>query len=503
MRCDRMKSHKPRRTQTRPHPQRRIPVTARQVALVVLDSHKRTARFVSHLIDDEFVKLARETIRPSQPGPSNSPGDQIDRRWVTEVVCGVVRRQATLNALIQPHVQRPRNKVEGALWTLLQLGTYQLVFMRSIPAHAAVHETVELAGWWGKPRWAGFLNGVLRAIARNLTDETVGQAASDAVPLSAGEFLRLRQQCFPDPRTDWCGYVSRAFSFPRRAIEHWQQRFDPDELTRLGFWFNTPPRICLRVNRLKTNRETLVATLSEELRGHCPSQSAENHVTVWPDNDRPAAVWSDSSRPLVRLRQFQDGWFSVQDPSAMAASELLAPESGETVLDLCAGLGTKTTHLAELMDDRGKIIATDIRNDCLALIADSCRRLGISIVETQPIHSDGADVPSGPFDAILVDVPCSNTGVLGKRPEARWRLVPGHLKEMVEAQKQLLETALCRLKMGGRVVYSTCSIEPEENGGIVQAALARHPHIECAGVIEHRPGRPGDGAYQALLRRVL
>jgi 16S rRNA (cytosine967-C5)-methyltransferase len=184
----------------------------------------------------------------------------------------------------------------------------------------------------------------------------------------------------------------------------------------------------------------------------------------------------------------------------MEAATRLAPQPGERVLDLCAAPGGKTLHLAALMQNQGQIIAADSDQRRLKQVADSARRLHASIITCETIAADTSRLPQGPFDAVLLDVPCSNTGVLGKRPEVRWRLTPADLVELPQIQYRLLQAALRVVRPGGRVLYSTCSIEPEENSQLIQAALKtrRRPRLieEC----HHWPGEPCDGAYQALLQ---
>ena len=470
-----MKSNRPRHTTGSQPFERPRPTNARELAFVVLDEHKRTSAFVSRLLDDR--------IKSGQ-----APVAAADRRLATELVYGVVRRQATLNALIQPHVRRPRKDVEGTLWTLLQLGAYQLVFLSSIPPHAAVHETVQLAKWLREPRWSGFLNGVLRSVASSTLDEYVTEPAADAVPIADGRYRKLGQAIFADPQQQLCEYVTRAFGFPRWLIERWQQRSDSRQLLRLGFWFNTAAKMCLRVNSLKTDRDAVLKAFAKA-------------NIVARTGGVPESVWLDGPVRIQELPGFQDGCITVQDESAMEAGRLLAPQPGETVLDLCAAPGTKTTHLAELMQNRGTIIAADVRRERLALVEESCQRLGTEIVDTRLLAEDASDVPTGPFDAVLVDVPCSNTGVLGKRPEARWRIHPGDLDELAALQKKLLFAAIERIQPKGRVVYSTCSIEPEENQQVVRATLSRHPELNLVDEINHIPGQPADGGYQALICR--
>lgn len=445
------------------------PGTARQLAFVVLSDFTQTGEFAGRLLDSR---------------PNAIP--EADRGLAREIVYGVIRRKLTLDALIEPNVRRPRARIEPELWTILQIGTYQLACL-SIPTHAAVHETVELARWLKQPRWTGFLNGVLRAVDRSLTNVVSEKPARDSFPAGTGKFRKCQSELFPDPSADPIGYVSRAYSFPRWLSERWTTRFPVDELFRVCQWFNTPLLLSLRCNSLKVDRQTVLSSLAD----------AGIAATA---GEHPLAVRLESMTSAAQLPGFSDGWFTVQDQSAMWAVSLLEPQPGSRVLDLCAAPGTKTTHLAELMQNSGSIIAADVDPRRLATVQDSARRVGADIVECVPIGRDGSAIPDGPFDAILVDVPCSNTGVCGKRPEVRWRISERDIRELAQIQTRLLNTACDRLSPGGRVVYSTCSIEPEENTGVVQAVTAAHPEMELVEEHFHVPGRPADGAYQALLR---
>ena len=186
----------------------------------------------------------------------------------------------------------------------------------------------------------------------------------------------------------------------------------------------------------------------------------------------------------------------------MRVAQALAPAPGSTVLDLCAAPGGKTTHLAELMGNQGRIVACDVDEQRLATVLELCRRLGVSIVEPVRLQPGrGEEPPPGPFDAVLVDVPCSNTGVLGRRPEVRWRLRPEDLRHLVTLQTKLLLQAGERVRPGGEIVYSTCSIEPEENRQVVEAVLRGMRELELEAEEEQVPGRPADGGYWARLRR--
>ncbi len=475
----------------------------RVLAYQVLRTHRRTGQFVHRLLEEalsgEFSGLRAAEVR-----------------LATELAAGVVRRKATLNALVEAHSTRRRHLVEADLWLLLQLGVYQLVFL-SVPAHAAVHETVELAKVIGRPRWTGFLNAVLRATQRSLTDQRCDSPAPNAVPLNGPGFRKLTRDVFPDPGQSPVEYFASAFSFPPWLARRWHRRFGTSELFRLGTWFNTPPRLAVRPNRLKITRDELLRVLDGYVLSDLPAaeQAAEETSSSLGSNRAAPSdsgndqslrsldevLWLDTHVPVHLLPGFEEGLFTVQDPVAMEAVFLLAPKPGEKVLDLCAGPGTKTTLLAELMKNSGTILATDTDADRLAKVEENCRRLGVENVQTQLIDEDGKTLPPGPFDAVLVDVPCSNTGVLGKRPEARWRVQPSDLEQLTALQRRLLRLALSRVRPGGRVVYSTCSIEPEENQQVVRHCLRRRSDCELVSGRLFAPGRPSDGGYQALIVR--
>lgn len=445
--------------------------TARDLAYLTFVEAARTGDFPTHLLEKTL-----DRVRLSEP----------DRRLAAEFVNGVARRQGTLDALVQPLLQRPLPELEEGLRWVLRLGAYQLVLMSGIPPHAAVHETVETAKRCGEPRWAGFANGVLRSLSRMATDRTQPGPSADSIPLADGTYRTLTSPLLPGPTANPLGYFASAFGFPQWLAERWSQRFSADELSRLGFWFNAPPPLTVRVNALRTTRDDLLQ------RWQTDGIAAEAGTV-------PETIRLDERVRIERLPGYDEGEFSVQDESATGAARMLAPRPGETILDLCAAPGGKTTHLAELMRNEGLVLAADIDAARVQRISENAQRLGLSIIEPRTLRRDLSDLPEGPFDAVLVDVPCSNTGVLGKRPEARWRLQPTDLEELTALQQTLLQVAMTRTRPGGRLVYSTCSIEPEENAGVVQSVLGVRPEWRLEREASHLPGRPADGAYQALL----
>ncbi len=444
---------------------------ARTLALQVLGLCRRHDAFLQEILDQQL------NIIPLNPA---------DRRLTTQLAYGVLRRRGTLHSLLAPHVSRPQAKVEPWLWDCLYLGAYQLALMKNIPVHAALNETVELANAFGRPLAKGFLNGVLRALAAVVTDLRTTVPGADALPLEKGEYRRLARPALPDPATHPVQYLAAGFGLPNWLAERWSARYDADECRRLGFWFAGQAPLTLRCNVLRTDRDKLVQA--------CCAAGLHAEPGI-----HPQAVRVIEAVPIREVPGYDEGWFVVQDEASMSVASALAPTPGMSVLDLCSAPGGKTTHLAELMGNQGRIVAYDLIENRLRLVQLLARRLGHTIIETRRWSGNkGVGEPENSFDAVLVDVPCSNTGVLGRRPEVRWRLQPTDLRRLVVLQAQLLGQAARYVKPGGTVIYSTCSIEPEENQAIVRQAA---DVLELEAEAEAVPGKPGDGGYWARLRK--
>jgi 16S rRNA (cytosine967-C5)-methyltransferase len=445
--------------------------TARQVAADVLHRSRSRDAFAAELIDDA---LATANLSPQ------------DRRFVTQLVFGVIRRRGTLDALLKPFIQIPLHAVQPRVWDVLHLGAFQLIFLTHVPKHAAVNETVELATHVGSPKAKGFVNSVMRRIAELVTDEFTDRPGVDAVPFDDRRYRKLSRPILPDPASGPDAYFAAAFSLPKWLADRWLERFGTEEAARLGFWFNSPPPLWIRVNKLHADRETYRLRLAAALIDAEPGE-------------HPQSLRLPDPPPIRELPGYEAGDFTVQDHSSMLVASALAPQPGMHILDLCSAPGGKTTHLAELMDNRGRVTACDIDAKRLETVCGLCKRLGIEGVETVLLR-ENEDPPPGPFHAALVDVPCSNTGVLGRRPEVRWRLKPNEFEYLVRLQTRLLIQAAERVKPGGAVVYSTCSIEPDENQGVVKAVLRGMRGLKLEAEHGSIPGRPSDGGYWARLR---
>lgn len=357
-----------------------------------------------------------------------------DRALCRELVSGCVRWQLTLDELIDRRTDGRRQP--NAVRALLRLGLYQLVFLTKIPPHAAVHETVSLAGGVGCTRQKGFINAVLRHYGREL------DATRDLL-------VQLQET---DPRL--------GYSHPDWLVERWTRDFGAEKTRRLLEWNNQPPATFARVNTLKTSAAELARRWTD-------SEGVEFEPVRFDWLPDELFFQLKSNPPLPQMESFRDGWFYIQDPSTALACTLLDPRPGESILDYCAAPGGKTTLLAQMANDQSEIVAQDHHHKRLRLIRENCQRLGVRCVSPL-ITSVERDAALGDqrFDKILLDVPCSNTGVMRRRIDLRWRLNEDEIRRLTETQHTLLAEAREWLKPGGRIIYSTCSIDPVENIGI-------------------------------------
>ena len=423
----------------------------RQIAVRVLRRYAEQTDYLENLLEQEFTGVS---LAPS------------DRGLLQELTFGVVRWQATLDWLITQKTQgRPQ---KNALQVLLRLGLYQMFWLDRIPDHAAVHETVEMAKQLGFGSQAGFVNAVLRGFLREreATEKTLQDLKADQPALG--------------------------YSHPEWLCARWRARWDDEKLRQLLEWNNTPPTTFARLNTLKGEPEQLAALWEKEEVRFFPRQFD------WVKGDLVFEL--KSHPPLATLPSFQQGWFYIQDPSTLLAVAELHPQSGESILDLCSAPGGKTTYIAQLIKNQGLIAAQDPQTQRRELVRQNCERLGVTCVQLTDSSTVTQLEQTTAYDRILVDAPCSNTGVLRRRVDLRWRIRPEEITRLRATQLGLLQNAASRLKKGGTLVYSTCSLEPEENSQVIAEFLAAQKNFSLAAERTLLPfADKVDGAYVARL----
>ena len=377
-----------------------------------------------------------------------------DRSLAMELTLGVLRWRGALDYFIEKYSRRRTDRIDPPVLIALRMGLYQIRHLTRIPHSAAVNESVNLVKLSGKASASGMANAVLRSASRNMEDRA-GAGLSDPAEREAVEL-----------------------SHPQWILERWQTMLGHQETRALALANNEPPPATFRVNTLRASEDEALAALLSEGITAVPSGLIEGAFTV----ERGALSAS--------TRAVEDGLIYIQDEASQMVSRLLDPRSGDRVLDLCSAPGSKSSHIAALTKDEGIIAACDIHPHRLATLVSTCRRLGAASV--MPVALDATrDLPfreSAPrFDRVLIDAPCSGTGTLRRNPEIKWRLLPRDIEQLADVQAELLERGARALAPGGRLVYSTCSIEIEENENVITRFIENGAPFRVV-----RPGAPED-----------
>lgn len=378
-----------------------------------------------------------------------------DRRLATELIYGTVRRQRTLDALIDQFGKRRVDQQPADLRRILHIGFYQLRYLDHVPAHAVVDTTVQLAKQARLGKLSGVVNGMLR------------------------QYLRLQNDRDPlTLPTDNLQSLGVLHSYPNWIIQAWQELLPAPEVAELCKWFNQTPKIDLRVNRLRASVNQVVTALTA------------HGLKVQPGHTPDAIRIVGPTGNVRQLPGYDEGWWMVQDSSAQLVSYLMDPQPGETVIDACAAPGGKTTHLAELMGDTGRVLGCDRTSSRLNKIRQNAKRLQLTTIET--VTGDSREHPKfkGIADRVLLDVPCSGLGTLHRHADARWRQTPEAIAGLTTLQRELLEAAVDWVKPNGVLVYSTCTLHPDENQTLIQNFLADHPDWQIHPPNEKSPVAP-------------
>jgi 16S rRNA (cytosine967-C5)-methyltransferase len=436
------------------------PSPAREIAMRVLERVEEDASFADLALEAEL--RAR--------GPAAR-----DAALATELVYGTLRWQRYLDWILAPHSRRRIDTLDARVRVILRATAYQIVFLERVPAFAAVNDAVTLAPH--TPGVKAFVNAVLRSFANRGVSERE-----------------------PAPPADRLDALATRRSFPTWLVERWVKRYGHDDAEALMLALNERPPLTLRTNTLRTNRRALSQRLMFEEGLACqPTSLAPEGLVVSPGG--APGEW----------RAFADGSFAVQDEASMLIARLLAPEAGGTIADVCAAPGTKATHLAQLMDNRGRVLAFDPQPARLARVGEAATRLGTTIID---VREGTVETLAGEFgdscDGVLVDAPCSNLGVLRRNPEVKWRRQLEDLAVVSRRQSEILTAASTMVKPGGRLVYATCSLEPEENDDVVRAFLAGRPKftldppesfplpLDADGALRCFPHRHGTDGFTAV-----
>ena len=397
-------------------------------------------QYTSSAMTPTVRKLALECLLKLDRGPHtiasvvdrqlrNTSLSNVDAALLTELVYGVLRWRGRLDWVLSQLVKRqPDNSVQN----ILRLGLYQLLLMDKVPEHAAIYETVALC----RKHQKAFVNAVLRNAQR-------------------------KQGAFEYP-SDPVEYQAAFHSYPRWLIERWFQAYGPEWTKAFCEASNRQALLDVRLNTLKADRQQVIDALQSE------------GCEIAPLPHAPDGVRIQQGPPISKLATFRRGWCTVQDEAAMLVTDILDPQPGETIVDVCAAPGGKTTHIAQRMQNKGHIIAIDQAEPRLRRLRENCRRLGVENVHTHTVDAQESIPDLLMADRVLVDVPCSGFGTLRRHPDIRWKRSGTQIEELAAMQLAILAASAGYLRSGGVLVYSTCTTERAENQQVVQAFLDHH-----------------------------
>ncbi|NLK97492.1 MAG: 16S rRNA (cytosine(967)-C(5))-methyltransferase RsmB [Epulopiscium sp.] len=353
----------------------------------------------------------------------------LDKAFITEIVNGTIRHMKHIDYIINQFSTTKTNKMKPLILSILRSGVYQILFMSKVPSSAACNEAVKIAKKRGLGGLSGFVNGVLRNIARNLNHIS-----------------------YPDRNKNPIEYLCIKYSYPQWLVKYWLEYYPIDFVEALCNASNNAPKITIRCNSLRTNKESLMEILSKE------------NIEVSQGSFLPEALHISQTSAISELASFNQGLFQVQDESSMLVGHILDPKPGEKILDVCAAPGGKATHCGELMNNQGQIFARDIHEHKLNLIKNSAERLGIDIITTELHDATVLDQEKmSQMDRVMIDAPCSGLGIIRKKPDIKWKKSNKDLKDLVDIQRKILSVCSQYVKPGGILVYSTCTISEQEN----------------------------------------
>ncbi len=391
----------------------------------------------SNIALDEMIKDNRKKL------------DDRDIGFISELVYGITTWKLTLDEIIKKYSKIRLKKISPWILNILRMGIYQIVFLDKVPKSAAVNESVNLAKRYGHKSSSNFVNAILRNVEKHDYEE----------------FFQIE---------DDIERISKTTSMPTWIIEELLKENNIQFVEEICKNSNIKPKVTIRINTLKINKEEMEKLLKER-NIEFEEGKLENFLIL------------DKVKHIENLDIYKEGYFTIQDEGAGLIAYMLKPRENEIVLDACSSPGGKTTYMAEMMEDKGKIVAFDLHEHRVKLVEENAKRLGIHIIKTKcEDASIYKEEYKEKFDKILLDVPCLGLGVLKRKPDIKWKRKKEDIEEITKVQKEILETCSKYLKTGGQLVYSTCSILKEENEDIIQEFLKKHTDFEQISLNEEK-----------------
>ncbi len=398
-------------------------MNSREIALKVLIDMREKGAYSNYSIN----KYLKEKINPK------------DENLVREIVYGVIENLTYIDYIISKLSTKKIEKIHPKILDILRIGVYQIAFTDKIPDRAAVNESVNLAKKYVHGGAAGFVNGILRNFSRR---------KAEMMKIESGDKLE---------------FLSIKYSHPKWMVKRWIKAYGEDFTERLLNANNSKPKLNLRVNTLKTDKDTLKQALT--------NYGYEVHDTKYAKD----GIVVENPVRITDIDEFIQGHFTIQDESSMLVAQIANPKEDSIILDLCSAPGGKATHLAQIMNNKGRIICWDIYEHKLELVRENASRLGINIIETKLQDAQVLDESMiGIADICIVDAPCSGLGIIRRRPEIKWNRKEEDIEDLVKIQRNILNNASKYVKPGGLIIYSTCTIEENENMNTIEEFLNKN-----------------------------
>jgi len=412
---------------------------ARHIAVRILTRVEKDGSYANLLLRDMLSDMS----------------DARERHLASALVNGVLKNRLLLDYALRIHLSKAMSALPHEIRAILRVGAFQILFFDKIPASAAVNESVNMVKIWfpkSRSNYAGLVNSVLRRTA------DTGWKFS-----------------WPDRNKESLRYLSVRYSHPEWIVSRWLQRWGAEETENLLTVNNEPAPTTIRLNTLKTNKEEFVTALEK-----C-------NLSALPGSRLPETFFLEDFGDVEKVDLFRNGLFTVQDESSQLVAHVLGARPGDQVLDVCSAPGGKTTHIAQLMNNQGRIVAVDIFPHKLVLVEELARRLGIDIIQTVEADAAKLEATVGRFNRVLVDAPCSGLGVIRRRADLRWHKKEEEMAEFPKLQLDILLKASEFVLPGGEIVYSTCTTEPEENFEVIKAFRRLRPEFKAVDILPSLP----------------
>ncbi|PKM50654.1 MAG: 16S rRNA (cytosine(967)-C(5))-methyltransferase [Firmicutes bacterium HGW-Firmicutes-7] len=406
-----------------------IPINLRNVCLKILEELETNKLFINDALEGYFNMLTLA---------------QQEKAFINRVVYGTVEYEMKIDYIINQYSKVKASKLKKPILLILRMSIYQMLYMEHIPHSATIDEAVKLVKKRKMINLAGFVNGVLRNISRNIASIS-----------------------YPNEDLNKSEYLSIMYSFPKWLVDYLLVQYDYMTVKEMFEDSLKTPKLCIRHNALKGSREELLRNLKED------------QLDVLEGHFLPYAYYLENAGALRGLKAFQKGLFQVQDESSMLVGEVANPKEQDLVLDVCSAPGGKTTHMAQIMNNKGLIYARDVSERKLEMIKENCSRLGISNVD---ISKQDATVFNESFenkiDIVVTDVPCSGLGIIKKKPDIKYNVSLEGISSLIQVQKEILSTASKYVKIGGFLIYSTCTINKWENDKNIEWFLENNTNFD-------------------------